>query len=69
MIHDSGLSKSLWGEAVTHAIWLKNRTPTRVLGGKTPFELVYGRKPDLGKLPVWGTKVYVHSRKGGKLGT
>ncbi len=35
--HGSGLPKSLWGEALRHAVWLKNRTGTRALDGKRPF--------------------------------
>ena len=35
--HGSGLPKSLWGEALRHAVWLKNRTGTRALDGKTPL--------------------------------
>jgi transposase InsO family protein len=46
LTHASGLPKSLWGEALRHAAWLKNRTATRALDGKTPFEALYGRPPD-----------------------
>ena len=28
LLHSSKLPKNLWGEAINHAIWLKNRTPT-----------------------------------------
>ena len=47
MLHASQLPKFLWGEAVKHAVWLKNRTSTRVLDGKTPYEIFYGTKPNL----------------------
>ena len=33
LLHASGLPKFLWGEAARHVIWLKNRTPTKVLDG------------------------------------
>ena len=48
--HTSGLPKSLWGEALRHATWLKNWTATRALDGKMPFEALYGRPPDLSAL-------------------
>ena len=35
--------------------------------GKTPFEMVYGRKPDLGSLKEWGCWVWVHDKSGSKL--
>ena len=65
--HESGLPKTLWGEALRHATWLKNRTATRALDGKTPFEALYGRAPDLSVLRVWGCPVWVHSAGGSKL--
>ena len=59
MLHDSGLPKFLWAEAVAHAVYLKNRTWTRTLGDTTPFEILHGRKPNLGNLHPWGCKVRV----------
>ena len=67
--HSSGLPKVLWGEALRHATWLKNRTGTRALDGKTPFEALYGRPPDLSALRAWGCPVWVHDDSGPKLGT
>ena len=65
--HMSGLPKSLWGEALRQATWLKNRTATRALDGKTPFEALYGRPPDLSALRSWGAHVLVHNANGSKL--
>ena len=67
MLHTSGLSKSLWGEAMMHVTWLKNRSSTHRLGNKTPYEVLYNKKPDLQKLPVWGCQVKVHDITGSKL--
>ena len=47
LLHASGLLKFLWGEAAHHVVWLKNRTPTKVLDGLTPYKVAFGRKPDL----------------------
>ena len=57
MLHDSGLPKFLWAEAVAHAVYLKNRTWTRTLDDTTPFEILHGRKPNLVNLHPWGCKV------------
>jgi transposase InsO family protein len=38
ILHASQLPKFLWGEAVKHAVYLKNRTSTKALDGKTPYE-------------------------------
>ena len=55
MLHASGQPKFLWGKAVHHAVWLKNCTPTKALGGLIPFKVAYGRKPDLCGLHEWGS--------------
>jgi hypothetical protein len=65
--HQSGLPKSLWGEVLRHATWLKNRTATRALDGKTPFAALYGRPPDLSGLRIWGCPVLMHDAGGSKL--
>jgi hypothetical protein len=65
--HTSSLPKSLWGKALRQATWLKNRTSTRSLDGKTPFEALYGRSPDLSALRTWGISMLVHNATGSKL--
>jgi len=65
--HGSGLPKSIWGEALRHAVWLKNHTGTRALDGKTPFRALDGRPPDLSGLRVWGCRVWVHDPDRSKL--
>jgi hypothetical protein len=57
----------LWGEAVKHAVYLKNRTPTIALDEQTPFEAFFGKKPNLEGLHEFGAKVWVHNAKGSKL--
>lgn len=57
LLHQSGLPKSLWGEALQHTTWLMNRTPTRILDDKAPFEALYRKKPNLGLLLEWGCEV------------
>ena len=64
MLHDSGLPANLWGEAASHAIYLINRTPTRALDGKTPYEAFWGTKPNIAHLHPWGCKIRVHSPGG-----
>jgi transposase InsO family protein len=63
----SGLTKSLWAEAAQFVIWIKNRTPTRVLGNTTPLERLTGQKPNLANVPEWGQRVWVHDDSGSKL--
>ena len=67
MLHDSGMPKFLWAEAVSHAAYLKNRTWTRTIGYTTPYEILYGRKPNVSNLHPWGCKVRVSREVDSKL--
>jgi len=67
LLHASKLPKFLWGEAIMHVTWLKNRTATRALDNKTPYEMLYKKAPNLKNLPVWGCRVKVHSLNSSKL--
>ena len=47
LLHASGLSKFLWGEAAHYVIWLMNWTTMKAVDGMMPYEAAFGRKPDL----------------------
>ena len=42
------------------AVYLHNRSPTRFLEGKTPYEVWNGVKPDLSLLKVLGCDTFLH---------
>ncbi|KAE8706056.1 Detected protein of unknown function [Hibiscus syriacus] len=46
MLKSKKLPKEFWAEAVSCAVYLSNRSPTRSEWGKTPQEAWSGRKPD-----------------------
>lgn len=58
MLIASGLPKAYWGEALTGAVYLYNRTPHTALGGKTPYEAKNGKKPDISNIRIWGSLAY-----------
>jgi hypothetical protein len=73
MLQAAGLDNRYWGEAVMTAVYLRNRSPSRVLGlqlykgkkipkvlRKTPYELWNGQKPSIGHLKVFGCRAYAH---------
>ncbi|KAI0992896.1 hypothetical protein K3495_g15288, partial [Podosphaera aphanis] len=56
---EANLPQDLWPQLVVTVGYIMNRTPSRRLGWKTPFECVYGYKPPLSHLDIIGSKVYV----------
>jgi hypothetical protein len=67
MLHQAELPKNLWAEAIQFAVWLKNRASTQALGNMTPYERLYGQKPNLANVPEWGQTVWVYKPVGFKL--
>ena len=63
MLHDSGLLKYLWAEAVLHAVYLRNQTWMQTIGYSTPYELLNGQKLDISGLQLWGCKVCIHDTR------
>ena len=60
MLFDSQLPKRCWAEAVSHAVWLKNRTSTCALpGNKTPHDMVHGEPPNMSNIRQFGCKAWV----------
>ena len=58
LLIQSNLAKKYWGEAITAAVYLYNRTPHSAIDYKTPYELKYGKKPDLKNIKIWGSLAY-----------
>jgi len=59
LLFESGLPTTLWSRLIETATYLKNRSPTKPLGGKTPYEALYKRIPDLSNLRIIGSKAWV----------
>ncbi|MBW0537485.1 hypothetical protein O181_077200 [Austropuccinia psidii MF-1] len=60
---DSKLSFNWWGEAVSTATYLLNRTPVSLLSFKTPFEMIFSYAPKMDHLHPCGCPVYIHVNK------
>ena len=63
MLEESKLPKRFWAEALNTAAYLRNRLPTKSLGGKTPFEVLFKNRPDYGHMKVFGCKSFAHIPK------
>ena len=44
-----------WGDCVLTAAYLINRTPTKLLKGKSPYEVIYGCQPSCNEILVFGS--------------
>ncbi|KAI3499188.1 hypothetical protein L1887_34981 [Cichorium endivia] len=54
LMFEAGIPLQYWGDAILTSVFLINRTPSSVLNGKTPYELVYKRSPKLDFLRIFG---------------
>lgn len=57
----SGLPIEFWSECALTACFLINRTPSKLLNEKTPFELLYDHPPSLEQLRVYEYLCYAHN--------
>ena len=60
MLCHAKLPLEFWAEACSTAVYLHNRSPTTALNDQTPFECLFGRRPDISQLKVSGCVSYVH---------
>ena len=69
MLSWAGLGPEFWVEIIATASYLKNRSLTSSVKDRTPYEVVFGKKPNLSHVRVFGCDAYVHvpKEKRGKL--
>lgn len=63
MLPDAGLNIRYWGYAAKTAVYLRNRSPSKAIKGKSPEEIWSGERVDLSHLRVFRCKVLVHIPK------
>ncbi|KAE9097645.1 hypothetical protein PF010_g15870 [Phytophthora fragariae] len=59
ILYNEGIDKKWWAEAVNTSAWIINRISYTVTV-KTPYEIVYQKKPQLKNLKVFGALGYGH---------
>lgn len=67
LLAQSDLPSSLWAEAASTAVYLRNRVPKKGLK-ITPYEIFVGRKPNVSHIVPFGTRVHslINDRRLGK---
>lgn len=63
MLADAKLPQKFWAEALSTAVYLRNRSPMEAVKEMTPFEAWTGEKPNVDHLRVFGCTVYGHVPK------
>jgi hypothetical protein len=59
LIKSMGMPSFFWAEAVTTAVYILNRAPTRSLDSVTPYEAWHGHKTNVQHLRTFGCTVHV----------
>ena len=57
----ANLPIKFWGECVLTAGYLINRTPSKLLGGKTPYEILFGRPSSYNYIRTFGCLCYARN--------
>ena len=60
MLLESKLPECFWVEAVSTVVYVMNRSLTKALTRKTPFETWSGHRPELSHLCRFGCDAYLH---------
>ena len=63
MLFGARLPHAFWAEALSTAVYLRNRSPTKAVQGMTPYEAWIGEKPVVKHLRVFGCNAYAHVPK------
>ena len=59
LLAESTLSEGYWAEAINTACYVQNRVLINKVRQKTPYELYFGRKPNVDYFHIFGCKCYV----------
>ena len=60
MLDEYNTPEALWAEAINTACYASNRLIFQKFLGKTPYELLNGKKPDISFFRVFGCKCYIY---------
>ena len=60
MLLEANLLERFWADTIVTSVYILNRSPTKALTGKTPFEAWFGPRPNLAHLCRFGCDAYLH---------
>ena len=63
MLNEQSIPQKFWCHVVDTSTYILNRVFIRRILGKNPYELLRGRKPDIGYFKVFGSKCFILNTK------
>lgn len=60
LLAERNLDLDMWGFALECAVYTKNRSPHSALRNQTPYEVMYGKVPNLSLMRIFGTIAYMY---------
>ncbi|GJT50006.1 retrovirus-related pol polyprotein from transposon TNT 1-94 [Tanacetum coccineum] len=63
MLNEQSIQQKFWCNAIDTSTYIINRITIRHILGKTPYELLRGRKPNLNYFKVFGSKCFILNTK------
>ena len=63
MFDEYNTLKALWAEAISTACYASKHLFLQKFLGKTPYELLNGKKPDVSFFRVFGCKCYIYKKR------
>ena len=63
MLDEYNTPEALWVEAIDTACYASNHLFLQKFFGKTPYELLNGKKPDVSFFRVFGCKCYIYKKR------
>ncbi|KAM1466210.1 hypothetical protein ACFX2I_031434 [Malus domestica] len=58
LMTEANLPQIFWYHACSHAVFLINRMPSQTLEFKSPYQLLFGKTPEIHNFKVFGTAIY-----------
>ena len=59
LLKEAKIDRRYWPEVVIAAAYLKNRTLANTIQYKTPYEIMFNKRPNIDHLKIYGSKVFV----------
>ncbi|GKB31879.1 retrovirus-related pol polyprotein from transposon TNT 1-94 [Tanacetum coccineum] len=63
MLNEQSIPQKFWCNAIDTSTYIINRVSIRRILGKTPYELLRGRKPNLNYFRVFGSKCFILNKR------